>query len=199
MEQKRRRSKRDKEQELARQRALVILQVRNGALTAKQGAARLGVSRKTYYEWEDKSLRAMALEWLANICSHIPNRGEQMVRYYGHYSNVSRGKRQMEGNDDAVPSIIESQGDEKTFRRNWARLIQKIYEVDPLVCPKCKGAMRIVSSIEDASVIRAILDHLGIWLVRSRPPPKIHDPPIREYGADFYSDPVYSWDQYIQS
>jgi transposase len=61
MEQMRRRRKRKKEQELARQRALVILQVRSGALTAKEGAERLGVSRKTYYEWEDKSLRAMAL------------------------------------------------------------------------------------------------------------------------------------------
>jgi transposase len=39
----------------------VILQVRSGALTAKEGAERLGISRKTYYEWEDKSLRAMAL------------------------------------------------------------------------------------------------------------------------------------------
>jgi len=26
------------------------------------------------------------------------------------YNNVSRGERQMEGSDDAVPSIIESQG-----------------------------------------------------------------------------------------
>jgi len=46
---------------LARERAMVILQVRNGALTAKEGAQLLGVSRKTYYEWEEKSLRAMAL------------------------------------------------------------------------------------------------------------------------------------------
>jgi transposase len=61
MEQMRRRRKRKKEQELARQRAQVILQVRSGALTAKEGAERLGISRKTYYEWEDKSLRAMAL------------------------------------------------------------------------------------------------------------------------------------------
>ena len=61
MEQMRRRRKRKKEQELARQRAQVILQVRSGALTAKEGAVRLGISRKTYYEWEDKSLRAMAL------------------------------------------------------------------------------------------------------------------------------------------
>ena len=32
-----------------------------------------------------------ALEWLAAMCSHIPNRGEQMVRYYDWYSNASRG------------------------------------------------------------------------------------------------------------
>jgi hypothetical protein len=24
-----------------------------------------------------------ALEWLANLCSHMPNRGEEMVRYPG--------------------------------------------------------------------------------------------------------------------
>ena len=53
--------KRDKEQELARERALVILQVRSGAMTAKQGAQVLGVSRKTYYQWEERALKAMAL------------------------------------------------------------------------------------------------------------------------------------------
>ncbi len=51
----------DKEQELARERALVILRVRSGAMTAKQGAQALGVSRKTYYEWEERALKAMAL------------------------------------------------------------------------------------------------------------------------------------------
>jgi hypothetical protein len=134
-----------------------------------------------------------------------------MVRYYGRYSNVSWGKRQKEGSDDVIPCILEPQGDEKVFRRNWARLIQKIYETDPLVCPKCKGAMRVISSIEDPSVIRAILKHLGIWLVRSRPPPKIHDPPslIESESADHrpqphqdtycYADPDYSWDAYIKS
>jgi transposase len=51
----------EKKKKLARQRALVILQVRSGVLTAKEGAKLLGVSRKTYYEWEEKSLKAMAL------------------------------------------------------------------------------------------------------------------------------------------
>jgi transposase len=61
MEERRRRHKKETEQKLARARALVILQVRSGALTAKKGAQLLGVSRKTYYEWEEKSLKAMAL------------------------------------------------------------------------------------------------------------------------------------------
>ena len=35
-----------------------------------------------------------ALKWLAAMCSYVPNKGEQIVRYYGYYSNVSRGKHQ---------------------------------------------------------------------------------------------------------
>ncbi|MDP1991223.1 MAG: hypothetical protein Q8K00_09370 [Syntrophales bacterium] len=48
-----------------------------------------------------------------------------MARYYGWYSNVSRGKRQKEGRDDLIPCILEPQGDENTYRRNWVRLNQK--------------------------------------------------------------------------
>ncbi len=61
MEQRGGQHNRDKEQKLARERALVILQVRSGVLTVKEGAQQLGISRKTYYEWEEKSLKAMAL------------------------------------------------------------------------------------------------------------------------------------------
>jgi hypothetical protein len=79
-----------------------------------------------------------ALEWLAAMCSHVPNKGEQMVRYYGYYSNVSRGKRQKTRDDAAMAYILEPPMTDKAFRKNWARLIQKIYEVDPLVCPACR-------------------------------------------------------------
>jgi transposase len=51
----------EQNKKLARERALVILQVRSGALTVTEGAKLLGVSRKTYYEWEEKCLKAMAL------------------------------------------------------------------------------------------------------------------------------------------
>ena len=51
----------EQEKKLARERASIILQVRSGALSATEGAERLGISRKTYYEWEDRALQAMAL------------------------------------------------------------------------------------------------------------------------------------------
>jgi len=45
-----------------------------------------------------------ALEWLAAMTSHIPDQREQMARYYGFYSNGSRGLRQKEDQD--APTIL---------------------------------------------------------------------------------------------
>ena len=113
-----------------------------------------------------------ALEWLAAMCSHVPNKGEQTVRYYGHYSNVARGNRKKQDQDDLIPSILEPDGSSEEFRKSWARLIQKIYEVDPLTCPRCSGGMKVISVIEDEEVIKKILKHLGLWDRKARPPPK---------------------------
>jgi hypothetical protein len=112
-----------------------------------------------------------ALDWLAQLSAHIPARGEQMARYYGYYSNKSRGVRKKEGKDDEVAALIENDLSPKTFKKNWARLIQKVYDADPLVCPKCEGRMRIISFIEQPEVIDKILRHLDLW------DPKIHGPP----------------------
>jgi hypothetical protein len=74
-----------------------------------------------------------ALEWLANLSSHIPNRGEQMVRYYGWYSNVSRGKRLKDGSDDGVACILEPLGaEEKTLPIRYVPFDQLLAESDIL-------------------------------------------------------------------
>lgn len=36
---------------------------------------------------------------------------------------------------------------ENTIRRNWARLSQELYEVDPLTCPNSFKKMKIISFI----------------------------------------------------
>ncbi len=50
-----------------------------------------------------------------------------------------------------------------------------IWEVDPLVCPKCTGEMKIISFIYKRTVIKKILTHLNVYEERKnqRAPPQI--------------------------
>ena len=44
--------------------------------------------------------------------------------------------------------------------RDWARLIAKIYEADPLVCPRCFSKMRVLAVITNPAEVKKILRHL---------------------------------------
>jgi transposase-like protein len=46
-------------QEKARSKAAIIMAVRSKEITATEGARRLGISRKTYYQWENRGLQGM--------------------------------------------------------------------------------------------------------------------------------------------
>ena len=53
-------------------------------------------------------------------------------------------------------------------------LIKRVYEVDPLACPKCGGQMKVIAFIEppQGAVVERILRHCGLWQPSSpRPPP----------------------------
>ena len=88
----------------------------------------------------------------------------------------------------------------EAFRHNWARLIQKVYEVSPLACPRCKKQMRVVAVIDNIEVIRRILEHLGLWLANARPFPRAHSPPgLRPLAEDSYAQlPVAEEEDYSQ-
>ena len=55
----------------------------------------------------------------------------------------------------------------KASRLSWARLIQKVYEVDPLLCLKCGSEMKVVAVITDTSKVNKILE----CLKRNNAPP----------------------------
>ncbi|MCP3931522.1 MAG: hypothetical protein GY705_20750 [Bacteroidetes bacterium] len=78
------------------------------------------------------------------------------------------------------------------FRRNWARLIQKIYQIDPLLCPKCQGAMNVIAFIEDDTLIKKILMHLGLWEIRNHDPPQSKDVHIPTIETELTYDYTYS-------
>ncbi len=117
------------------------------------------------------------LDLLAQITSFIPDKWEQTVRYLGHYSSRSRGKRrkiaeQQAAHDkhtDNIPIIPEDTEQKRNKRKSWARLIRKVFEVDPLLCPKCGEAMKVIAVITDPTEARRISSHLGCQY-RAPPP-----------------------------
>ena len=45
---------------------------------------------------------------------------------------------------------------------SWAELLKRVFKIDVEICPKCKGKMKIIASIQDPGVIRKILNHLKL-------------------------------------
>jgi len=133
-----------------------------------------------------------ALDFLAALCTHIPDSGQQLVRYYGAFSTVRRARVRAH---TAVapqpvgppPSKNQDRGSADEFARrlrsSWARLIKKVYEAEPLVCPRCLGPLKIISLIGDGPVIETVLRHLKLWDRPPRPPPPAPDRSIR-YDPD---------------
>ena len=109
-------------------------------------------------------------EFLARVIMHIPEPRRHIVRYYGWYSNVSRGKRRKAeaesgevGDGQAGEPSCAARAEARvarTLRRSWAQLIKRIYEVDPLVCPSCGAEMKVIACITEHDVVDAILRHL---------------------------------------
>jgi hypothetical protein len=126
-------------------------------------------------------------DFIAAITQHIPDKSFQLVRYYGWYSNKMRGQRdrraaeEAQAAENAVDVIDVSEHKPRRIpSAKWRELIKKVWESDPLLCPKCSREMRIVSLINERDVIERILRHLGLWeqgvrVLPARAPPEIVD------------------------
>jgi len=85
-----------------------------------------------------------------------------------------------------VSTMVNSDNEEKTPRKislGWAKLIARIYEVLPLICPRCKRTMKIISFIEDKETIGKILNSLN----EPVGPPRVfpaRGPPEMEFNYD---------------
>ena len=121
--------------------------------------------------------RIDAEEFVARVLVQIPDPKRHLVRYYGAYSNRARGQRrktesQLQGNSSGeAQEPVPPPPERAALRRRWANLIRRVYEVDPLVCPRCGAKMQVIGFITEPRVIRRILDHLRKRDRVSRPPP----------------------------
>mgnify|MGYP001114257842 CR=1 FL=1 len=120
-----------------------------------------------------------AEEFISQLTQHVPPPRMRVIRYYGLYSSRSRQKwkewdhvarhapdgwKNVHLENDAVEEKDDITENETSAifpgKSTWARLIAKVYEVDPLVCTKCGGEMKVVAGIMDPVEVEKILRHL---------------------------------------
>ncbi len=125
--------------------------------------------------------------FLLELTQHIPPRGSQYIRRYGLYASRTKGKwmkmphvvrhappgwkkEHLEPSEPEQPYSEESafSVSDKESRCTWARLIARVYEVDPLICSRCGSPMRIIAVITEPEEVRKILRHL-VKIGRSPP------------------------------
>ena len=154
----------------------------------EDGADEVVYERKGPNGRADSEERFDPLDFLARVIAHIPEPRSHLVRYVGHYSNVSRGRRKKGKEEPLTPAHPREREDDglsdaerRARRRAWAHLIRRVFEVDPLVCANCGGSMRIISVILEHEVITKILGHLARKGIKpGRGPPRQPSNPYPE-------------------
>jgi hypothetical protein len=116
------------------------------------------------------------LEWLARMADHIPDPGRHRTLLYAYYANRVRGHRAAP--EPAAAKVKEESAKKRRCSASWARLISKVFHVDPLTCAKCGGKLKIIAYLHDLSISK-ILDHLGLSPPETTKPPPADDEVVR--------------------
>ena len=120
----------------------------------------------TYSTKDETAHEFDALEFLALLSTHIPKPYESIARYYGWYSCRARGERAKRKPTRTSPPLEPAGRPSLT----WAQCFKRIYEINPLECPRCKSEMRIVAFVTDERDISKIAASLGIPNATAPPP-----------------------------
>jgi hypothetical protein len=85
---------------------------------------------------------------------------------------------------------------ERGGRMRWAALLERVFEIDALRCPRCGSTMRLIAAIEDPDIARRILDCLNL---PARAPPlgevpgHPSEPPELEDDWSFDQSAAFDW------
>ncbi len=110
----------------------------------------------------------------------IPDRGQHLTRFYGAYANRIRKAFFEDASPDAPSSPSSSPPPSEpdpasagapASRACWARLIRKVFEVDPLICARCGGEMKVIAVLTEPKVVDRIVRHLQEKAESERAPP----------------------------
>ena len=111
-----------------------------------------------------------AKELIVRLLCLVPAPYMSLVRYYGAASATWRHKPTEEPLVEEPNTASESTPPRRRTGSALARLLKRVYGVDPLLCPRCGSTMEVIAFIHDPEVTEKILRHLHRWDPPRAPP-----------------------------
>ena len=152
------------------------------------------------HRWADGTTQLLfePVELLERLAALTPRPRINLLLYYGVLGARSVWRSQLAGSDPARSGDVphgrtpQPRADDVPRSRSnwlWAELMQRSFGFDVLACPRCGDRLELIALIEDPTVIRRILGHLGLPTEVATPRPA--RPPPLPIGR---SDPWYDED-----
>ena len=127
----------------------------------------LRISLRLKRPWHDGTSHLIVTppQFMERLVSLIPPPRLHMIRYHGVFAPNSTWRKEVVPKWAATVAASHNNANDEGAchhghsRRllGWAKLMQRVFEIDVLQCPKCKGRMQRIAFITERSVIRKIL------------------------------------------
>jgi rRNA maturation protein Nop10 len=103
------------------------------------------------------------LDFIAKLVALVPRPRVNLTRYHGIFAPHSQyralitpamgGRNKPTSGDNRTPAECRAS-------MTWAQRLKRVFNIDIETCAKCGGAVNVIASTEDPTVIKTILAHL---------------------------------------
>ena len=111
------------------------------------------------------SIQLEPLDFLERIATFIPYPRRHRRHYHGVFASSSPLRKKVVAGVRKAPEvkqeIQETVNKVEKVSLNWAKLIARIYEVDPLTCTDCGKKIKIIAFVTHTAQIKRILSGIG--------------------------------------
>jgi len=138
--------------------------------------------------WSDGTTHVIfhPLEFLEKLATLVPAPKAHLIRYSGVLAPNSKWRPLIVAQAGGPPSALRPSVEwpqtcaaemaaeptaapvHASRNYSWAELMKRVWQIDVLECPRCRGGMRLLAKIHSSNAIQRILKSLGL---PTRPPP----------------------------
>ena len=98
-------------------------------------------SYKDHRDGQKKLLSLSSEEFVRRFLSHIPEKHQRLINYYGFLANRVRGT--------LLPQVHKVLGQRmrETHKIRYAQMLKRSFGIDPLECPLCRSQLAFVGLV----------------------------------------------------